>query len=197
MHTMISLATAGALAVTFGTVTCAKAAQATINDVMVMFGTQGEAAFSVSELATMGRPFDRADQNGDGYLNDAEYVSNSPHFRNNPQGARGFLRASDTNGDGRISRAEYVQNRIITDEAKDIFARIDPSSNWSGRSAFGWSMERKTFVSSAYLGNATLAGVAFDAMDQDANGVLTLPEYLVKYGRWARAALPAAYFDGR
>lgn len=169
---------------------------ATVKDIMAMFGTKGETAFSATEIANMGRPFSQADLNSDGYLTETEYVSSSRHFRNNPKGARGFLKASDLNGDNLISHSEYIQNRIVTDEAKMIFAQIDPTQNTSSSNSFGWTLDRTSFSASAYLGNSDLANVAFDAMDADADGILTLPEYLMTYGRWARTALPAEQLDG-
>jgi len=36
----------------------------------------------------------------------------------------------------------------------------------------------------------------FMAMDRDANGHLSLPEYLMTYGKWARQALPKEHLDG-
>jgi len=178
---------------------CATATASIAQDarsVMSMFGAEGVTSFSSADIASFSRPFDRMDKDRDGVLTEAEYVGGSWHFRGNKAGARGFLRAADSNGDGRVSRAEYVSNRIITDEAKEIFTRIDPDTSRNSRRAFGWTMTRSDFVGSAYLGDTTLAAKVFAVMDRDGNGTLTLPEYLIAYGRWARSGLPAAAIRG-
>ena len=89
--------------------------------VMQILGARGEDSFNTQEIRGMSRPFKFSDINGDGYLSEDEYVGASKHFRKNPRGARGFLRASDNNRDDKVSHEEYIQNRIITDEAKDIY----------------------------------------------------------------------------
>ena len=182
--------------ITIGSGVAASAAPVDPAVAMNLLGVQGEVSFSASEIANLDRPFYRSDQNGDGYLSESEYISSSPHFRGNPQGARGFLGASDNNGDGRVSRDEYVQNRIITDEAKSIFEMIDQDTNWGSISAFRWQMTRSAFVDSSYLGNSQLASQLFDEFDSDNDGQLQLREYLVRYGRWARQVLPQDMLDG-
>ena len=99
-------------------------------EVMQILGARGENSFTTQEIRGMSRPFKFSDINGDGYLSEDEYVGASKHFRKNPRGARGFLRASDNNRDGKVSHEEYIQNRIITDEAKDIYRKIIPGTDW-------------------------------------------------------------------
>ena len=42
-----------------------------------------------------------------------------------PQARAGIFQASDSNGDDVVTEDEYVENRIITDEAKEIFSAMD------------------------------------------------------------------------
>lgn len=170
--------------------TAAAAAQDNLDprDVMDLLGARGEAAFTPSQVAGFGAVFFRMDRNRDGRLSAEEYVGGSRHFAGNAAGATGFIRASDADGDGHLSLEEYVQNRIITDEAKAIFTVIDSTTDWASVPAFRWEMAEGAFVGSALFPDTGVAGAIFDAMDRDGNAVLTLPEYLVVYGQWARAA---------
>ena len=52
-----------------------------------------------------------------------EYIENGVHM--NRQSRQGIFQASDSNRDGYVSESEYVLNRIITDEAKEIFYKMD------------------------------------------------------------------------
>lgn len=165
-------------------------------DIMQIFRAQGENRFSVETIAGFNRPFENVDADGDGFLTTDEYIGNSSHFQGNAAGARGFMKVSDNDNDGRVSRAEYIQNRIITDEAKEIYTSIDPATNWSAISAFQWSMQRAAFVESDYFPAQALAEQLFESMDADGDGWLRLPEYLAAYGPWARAGLPPAVLDG-
>jgi hypothetical protein len=73
---------------------------------------------------------------------------------------------------------------------------IDQDTNWVSISAFRLQMTRSAFVDSSYLGNSQLASQLFDEFDSDNDGQLQLREYLVRYGRWARQALPQDMLDG-
>ena len=164
--------------------------------VMKAFGAKGEVLFSAHEIAGYGENYGRMDSNHDGFLTTAEYIANSGHFRGNPAGAEGFILISDNDKDGRVSRAEYVMNRIITDEAKEIYTRIDPATDWNAVPAFQWRMKRAAFVGSDYFADEKMAAQIFASMDVDGDGVLHLPEYLRAYGLWARAGLPKELLDG-
>jgi len=168
----------------------------TAHEVMLIFGVKGEDSFTTQEIRGMGRPFKYSDINGDGYLSEDEYVGASKHFRKNPRGARGFLRASDNNRDGKVTHEEYIQNRIITDEAKDIFRKIIPGTDWKSIPVFRWSIGKEAFLRSPYFQERKHLNDIFMAMDHDANGQLSLPEYLMTYGKWARQALPQELLDG-
>ena len=154
------------------------------------------ARVTTQEIRGMSRSFKFSDINGDGYLSEDEYVGASKHFRKNPRGARGFLRASDNNRDGKVSHEEYIQNRIITDEAKDIYRKIIPGTDWESIPVFRWTIEKEAFLSSPYFQERKQLNDIFMVMDRDANGHLSLPEYLMIYGKWARQALPKGLLDG-
>jgi len=163
---------------------------------MKALGAKGEKIFSAREIAGYGENYGRMDSNHDGLLTTAEYIANSGHFRGNKAGAKGFINISDNDKDGAVSRAEYVMNRIITDEAKEIYTRIDPATDWNAVPAFQWKMKRAAFVGSDYFADKKMAERIFAFMDADGNGVLYLPEYLKAYGPWARAGLPKELLDG-
>ena len=165
-------------------------------EVMQILGARGEDSFTTQEIRGMSRPFKFSDINGDGYLSEDEYVGASKHFRKNPRGARGFLRASDNNRDGKVSHEEYIQNRIITDEAKDIYRKIIPGTDWESIPVFRWTIEKDSFLSSPYFQERKQLNDIFMVMDRDANGHLSLPEYLMTYVKWARQALPEEIIDG-
>ena len=165
-------------------------------EVMQILGARGEDSFTAEEIIGMSRPFKFSDINGDGYLSEDEYVGASKHFRKNPRGARGFLRASDNNRDGKVSHEEYIQNRIITDEAKDIYRKIIPETDLENIPVFRWSIEKEAFLSSPYFHERAKLNEIFIAMDRDADGHLSLPEYLMIYGKWARQGLPEEIIDG-
>ena len=165
-------------------------------EVMQIFGARGEESFTTQEISGMSRPFKYSDLNSDGYLTEDEYVGVSKHFRKNSRGARGFLRASDNNRDGKVSHEEYIQNRIITDEAKDIYRKIIPETDWESIPVFRWSIEKDAFLSSPYFHERAKLNEIFIAMDRNADGHLSLPEYLMIYGKWARQALPEEIIDG-
>ena len=167
------------------------------SEVMHAFRAQGENAFSADRISGFKRPFDLTDTDDDGFLTAEEYVNNSAHFSGNAAGARGFMHVSDNDGDGHVSLAEYVRNRIITDEAKEIYTLIDPATDWQAISAFQWTMSRDAFVNSDYLSDPAFAKRLFDFMDTDGDGRLRLPEYLMAYGPWARAGLPPELLDGQ
>ena len=92
----------------------------TAHEVILIFGVKGEDSFTSQEIRGMSRPFKYSDLNSDGYLTEDEYVGASKHFKKNPRGARGFLRASDNNRDGKVSYEEYIQNRIIRRSQRHI-----------------------------------------------------------------------------
>jgi Ca2+-binding EF-hand superfamily protein len=93
------------------------------------------------------------------------------------QARQGIFRASDANDDGIVSEAEYVTNRIITDEAKAITAKMD--AHGDGK------VTRAEFIGGSGLPE-DLSKAVFSEFDTDGNGELVVPEYLRVWGRWAR-----------
>jgi Ca2+-binding EF-hand superfamily protein len=93
------------------------------------------------------------------------------------QARQGIFRASDANGDGTVSEKEYVTNRIITDEAKEIMAKMDEDDDGK--------VGQKEFIGNSGL-PGDLSKAVFNEFDTDGNGELVIPEYLRVWGRWAR-----------
>ena len=96
----------------------------------------------------------------------------------NEQSRRGIFAASDSDRDGYVSEAEYVHNRIITDEAKEIFYRMD--SNRDNR------LTEKEMIAGGHFKDEKLAKAVFTALDINGDGRLIIPEYLRVWGGWAR-----------
>ena len=76
-----------------------------------------------------------------------------------------------------MTEQEYVINRIITDEAKGIMAKMDEDG-------YG-AVTRKEFFERCGLPD-NLSKAVFNEFDTDGNGELVIPEYLRVWGRWAR-----------
>ena len=145
--------------------------------ILTLFGYKGVQAATDGQVADYRRVFGFLDANRDGRHSKKEYVEDGIHL--NPQARQGIFRASDSNRDGFVSRAEYVENRIITDEAKEIFHQIDV--NRDGRLTF------KELVAAGKFKDEKLTKAVFEALDSDGNEELVIPEYLRVWGRWARS----------
>ena len=115
------------------------------------------------------------DATDDTNLSTAEFVEDGKYMTR--QARQGIFRASDANGDGIVSEKEYVANRIITDEAKAIIAKMDEDGD--GKVA------RMEFFKHCGLPD-NLSKAVFNEFDTDGNGELVIPEYLRVWGRWAR-----------
>ena len=96
-----------------------------------------------------------------------------------PQARAGIFQASDSNGDDVVSEDEYVENRIITDEAKEIFTAMDANKDSK--------LTAKELLASKKVADEALAGAIFKALDTNSDGALVIPEYLRVWGRWARS----------
>jgi Ca2+-binding EF-hand superfamily protein len=131
-----------------------------------MMGAKGTEAASEKDIQQYKNIFNRMDSDGDSRLTEEQYVKNSRHL--NETARRKIFAATDRNKDGIATEAEYVQNRIITDEAKSIYERMD--KNDDGK------LTKDEFD----------VKEVFDEFDLNADGVLTLPEYLKVWGNWAR-----------
>ena len=95
-----------------------------------------------------------------------------------PEVRKRIFMATDRNGDRIVTEQEYVDNRIITDEAKMLFDRMDTDKDGK--------LTRQEFTQNRTGNNKTLAGKFFQKMDSDNNGSLQLPEYLRVWGSLAR-----------
>jgi Ca2+-binding EF-hand superfamily protein len=144
--------------------------------ILVMLGAKGETAVRPDKLAEYRRIFGFIDANGDGNLSTKEFVDDGRYMTR--QARQGIFRASDASSDGVVSEKEYVTNRIITDEAKAIMAKMDADGD--GKVA------RAEFVGHSGLPK-DLSKAVFNEFDMDGNGELLIPEYLRVWGRWARS----------
>ena len=143
--------------------------------ILAMLGAKGEAGAQPNKLEEYGRIFGFIDANDDGNLSTKEFIEDSRYMTR--QARQGIFRASDANSDGVVSEQEYVTNRIITDEAKTIMAKMEEDGD--GKVA------RSEFIKHSGLPEA-LSKAVFDEFDTDGNGELVIPEYLQVWGRWAR-----------
>ena len=91
--------------------------------ILAMLGAKGEAGGQPDKLEEYRRIFGFLDANDDGDLSTKEFIEDGRYMTR--QARQGIFRASDANGDGVVSEQEYVTNRIITDEAKAIMAKMD------------------------------------------------------------------------
>ena len=80
---------------------------------------------------------------------------------------------------GFVTEVEYVINRMITDEAKEIFHKLDANKDTK--------LTAKEIIASGKFEDEKLAQAVFKALDVDGNKSLVIPEYLRVWGRWARA----------
>ena len=140
-----------------------------------MLGAKGEAAVQPNKLEEYRRIFGFIDANDDGNLSTKEFVEDGRYMTR--QARQGIFRASDANGDDVVSKREYVTNRIITDEAKAIMAKMDKDSDGK--------VTREEFVEHCGLPE-DLSNDVFNEFDTDGNGEVVIPEYLRVWGRWAR-----------
>ena len=143
--------------------------------ILAMLGAKGEAGAQPPKLEEYRRIFGFLDANGDGDLSTKEFVDDGKYLTR--QARQGIFGASDANDHGIVSKREYVINRIITDEAKAIMAKMDEDGD--GR------VTQKEFLGHSGLPE-DLSKAVFNEFDTDGNGELVVPEYLRVWGRWAR-----------
>jgi Ca2+-binding EF-hand superfamily protein len=144
--------------------------------ILTMLGAKGEAGAQPDKLSEYRRIFGFLDTDGDGNLATKEFVEDGRYMSR--QARQGIFGASDANHDGIVSEQEYVTNRVITDEAKAIMATMDEDGD--GKIA------RDEFAGNSGL-PGDLSTAVFVEFDTDADGQLTVPEYLRVWGRWARS----------
>ena len=148
--------------------------------VIVMFGARLRDGVTDRQLAGYRRVFGFGDADGDGRHSRKEYVDDGRYMTRRAR--EGIFRAADFDRDGFVTRAEYVNNRIITDEAKEIFDDMDADGHHR--------LTVDELVGSGKLRDEALARDVFRALDTDDNGTLVIPEYLRVWGRWARSEVP-------
>ena len=148
----------------------------THRQILAMLGAKGEASVQPNKLEEYRRIFGFLDADDDGNLSTKEFVEDGRYMTR--QARQGIFRASDANGDGTASEKEYVTNRIITDEAKEIMAKMDADGDGK--------VSRDEFVGHSGLPE-DLSKAVFNEFDTDGNGELVIPEYLRVWGRWARS----------
>ena len=145
--------------------------------VLNLFGFQGILGITDQQVASYRRVFGFSDINRDGRHSKKEYIEDG--FYLTKQSRQGIFRASDSDGDGFVTEAEYVINRMITDEAKEIFHKLDTNKDNK--------LTPREIIASGKFKDEKLAQAAFKALDVDGSKSLVIPEYLRVWGRWARA----------
>ena len=93
--------------------------------ILNLFGYRGVLGITEQQVAGYRRVFGFADVNRDGRHSKKEYIEDG--FYLTKQTRQGIFRATDSDGDGFVTEVEYVINRMITDEAKEIFHKLDTS----------------------------------------------------------------------
>lgn len=144
--------------------------------ILVQFGYRGAKGVSQDQIKGYKRVFGLLDLDRNKKLSVKEYVDDGRYM--DRQARAGIFLASDANHDATVTEAEYIENRIITDEAKQIFRSMDADSD--GR------VRRQEMLKHGTINDANLADAVFTSLDIDANGELVIPEYLRVWGSWAR-----------
>ena len=145
--------------------------------ILNLFGYRGVLGITDQQVAGYRRVFGFGDANRDGRHSKKEYIEDG--FYLTKQARQGIFRASDSDGDGFVTEVEYVINRMITDEAKEIFHKLDTNKDNK--------LSAKEIIASGKFKDEKLAQAVFKALDVDGNKSLVIPEYLRVWGRWARA----------
>ena len=149
----------------------------TTRQILILFEYKGILALTDRQWSSYRRVFGFLDADRDGRHSKQEYIENGVHM--NRQSRQGIFQASDSNRDGYVSEFEYVLNRIITDEAKEIFYKMDTDRDSQ--------LTEKEIVASGKFKDEELAKAVFKALDTNGDGKLVIPEYLRVWGRWARS----------
>ena len=144
--------------------------------ILVHFGYRGAQGVPQDQIEGYKRVFGLIDRDGNKKLSVKEYVDDGRYM--DRQARAGIFLASDANHDATVTEAEYIENRIITDEAKQIFHSMDADGD--GR------VRRQEMLKHGTINEVNLADAVFTSLDTDANGELVIPEYLRVWGSWAR-----------
>ena len=144
--------------------------------ILVHFGYRGAQGVPQDQIEGYKRVFGLIDRDGNKKLSVKEYVDDGRYM--DRQARAGIFLASDANHDATVTEAEYIENRIITDEAKQMFHSMDADGD--GR------VRRQEMLKHGTINDVNLADAVFTSLDTDANGELVIPEYLRVWGSWAR-----------
>ena len=144
--------------------------------ILVHFGYRGAQGVPQDQIEGYKRVFGLIDRDGNKKLSVKEYVDDGRYM--DRQARAGIFLASDANHDATVTEAEYIENRIITDEAKQIFHSMDADGD--GR------VRRQEMLKHGTINDVNLADAVFTLLDADANGELVIPEYLRVWGSWVR-----------
>ena len=142
-------------------------------EILAMLGAKGEAAAEPEKLDEYRRIFGFLDANDDGDLSTKEFVEDGRYMTR--QARLGIFGHPMQTAMVLSSEEEYVTNRIITDEAKAIMAKIDEDRDGQ--------VARKEFIGHSGLPE-DLSKSVFSEFDTDGNGELEVPEYLRVWGHW-------------
>jgi len=149
-------------------------------EIVILLGARIWEGVSEKQLENYRRVFSFGDSDKDGRHSKKEYIVNGRYM--SLEARQGIFKASDTNNDEFVTQAEYVENRIITDEAKQLFNLMDTDQN--GR------LTALEFIKTGKIKDQQLAKEIFSALDTDGNKELIIPEYLRVWGKWARNISP-------
>jgi Ca2+-binding EF-hand superfamily protein len=145
-------------------------------EILKLFGARGTDGVTERTLEGYRRVFGFTDTDKDGRHSKKEYIDGGRYLTRASR--TGIFQASDSNRDEFVSEKEYVENRIITDEAKEIFSAMDSNNDNK--------LTAQEMTASKKLVGKKLVDEVFDAFDINGNGELNIPEYLRVWGRWAR-----------
>lgn len=143
--------------------------------ILKLLGAHGRAGLSDAQIDTYVTTFGFLDANGDGSVVVAEYEENS--IFSNAVSARGVFAATDRDRSGFVDVDEYVENRIITDEAKAIFVRLDADGDG------GVTLDE--FRTANKIPDRDIEEI-FARFDTNNDGVVLQVEWLITWGDWAR-----------
>jgi hypothetical protein len=149
-----------------------------VKQYLALLGEKGLAAGSPQEIAEYERVFHSLDLDKDQKLTKTEYIEKGRY--GTVRMRTGIFRATDRNTDGILTKREYVDNRIITDEAKRIFATVDADNDRSATA--------DEFVAALKTPEKCEALRLFKLLDINADGTIGMIEYLIVLGDWTRRA---------
>lgn len=144
-------------------------------EILVALGARGREGRSPEQLDAYRQTFGFLDADASGEMTAEEYDANS--IFPNPTSARGVFAATDRDSNGTVTIDEYVENRIITDEAKEIFFALDTDGD--GRVTWIEFGEGSSFEGGQ-------RSTVFRRFDTSMDRVIGQVEFLRVWGDWAR-----------